>query len=107
MTGDRRRTKNEVTKDDSGSRSTLMSGDPVPEAQPQPEHRPAARQHIAVVGIGYWGKNLVRTFDSLGVLRTVCDSARSRLEAAKAGPAVSRCSELEEVLRDPEIKAVP
>ena len=74
------------------------------EAQPQPKPQPAPS--VAVIGIGYWGKNLVRTFDSLGVLRTVCDSDRSRLEAAKAGPAVRRCSEFEEVLRDPEIKAV-
>ena len=30
-------------------------------------------QHIAVVGTGYWGKNLVRNFHNLGALRTVCD----------------------------------
>jgi UDP-2-acetamido-3-amino-2,3-dideoxy-glucuronate N-acetyltransferase len=29
---------------------------------------------IAVVGAGYWGKNLIRNFAKLGVLDTVCDS---------------------------------
>ena len=28
---------------------------------------------IAVVGSGYWGKNLVRNFYELGSLKTVCD----------------------------------
>ena len=28
---------------------------------------------IAVVGCGHWGKNLVRNFSELGVLRYVCD----------------------------------
>ena len=29
---------------------------------------------IAVVGSGYWGKNIVRNFAELGALHTVCDS---------------------------------
>ena len=28
---------------------------------------------IAVVGSGYWGKNLVRNFHDLGALSAVCD----------------------------------
>jgi UDP-2-acetamido-3-amino-2,3-dideoxy-glucuronate N-acetyltransferase len=30
-------------------------------------------KNVAVVGCGYWGKNLVRVFNKLGVLHTVCD----------------------------------
>jgi UDP-2-acetamido-3-amino-2,3-dideoxy-glucuronate N-acetyltransferase len=30
--------------------------------------------NIAVVGSGYWGENLVRNFNELGTLHTVCDS---------------------------------
>jgi UDP-2-acetamido-3-amino-2,3-dideoxy-glucuronate N-acetyltransferase len=30
--------------------------------------------NVAVVGSGYWGKNLVRNFNELGALHTVCDS---------------------------------
>ena len=34
----------------------------------------AKMQHnVAVVGNGYWGKNLVRNFFELGALHTVCD----------------------------------
>ena len=32
------------------------------------------KRNIAVVGVGYWGKNLVRGFYELGVLSTICDS---------------------------------
>lgn len=31
-------------------------------------------KNIAVVGAGYWGKNLVRNFHKLGVLHTICDT---------------------------------
>src|SRR5438093_5063022 len=30
---------------------------------------------IAVAGMGYWGKNLVRVFQELGALEGVCDSS--------------------------------
>ena len=29
---------------------------------------------VAVVGSGYWGKNLVRNFNELGALITICDN---------------------------------
>ncbi len=31
------------------------------------------KKNIAVVGAGYWGKNLVRVFYELGALNTICD----------------------------------
>ena len=34
---------------------------------------------IAVIGCGQWGKNLVRNFADLGVLRTICDIDPARL----------------------------
>ena len=30
---------------------------------------------IAVIGCGYWGKNLVRNFYELGALHTACDAS--------------------------------
>ncbi len=33
-----------------------------------------AERHIVVSGTGYWGKNHVRNFHDLKVLRTICDS---------------------------------
>ena len=32
------------------------------------------KKNIAIVGTGYWGKNLVRNFYNLGALHTICDS---------------------------------
>lgn len=64
---------------------------------------------VAVVGAGYWGKNLVRNFASLERCRlaTVCDTdpkVRERVE--REHPGVHVTSELEEVLADPDIDAV-
>jgi len=33
-------------------------------------------KNIALIGAGYWGKNLVRNFHQLGVLKTICDGAQ-------------------------------
>jgi len=35
---------------------------------------------IAVVGAGYWGKNLVRNFYDLKALKTICDSNTESLK---------------------------
>lgn len=61
---------------------------------------------IAVVGVGRWGRNLVRTFRDLGVLHTVCDSNPRQLAELDLDDSVRRESDLNAVLRDPEIKGV-
>ena len=33
------------------------------------------KKNIAIVGTGYWGKNLVRNFHALGALHTICDTS--------------------------------
>lgn len=44
-------------------------------------------KNIAVIGAGYWGKNLVRNFHQLGVLKTICDSSSAiRQQMAKDYP---------------------
>ena len=35
------------------------------------------KKRIAVIGVGYWGKNLVRNFYELGALAALCDSNES------------------------------
>jgi predicted dehydrogenase len=46
-----------------------------------------SRARVAVVGNGYWGKNLVRNFTQLEVLSMVCDSAASgRATALRLAP---------------------
>ena len=39
--------------------------------------------NIAVVGSGYWGKNLVRNFNDLGALIAICDKDSSVLDNFK------------------------
>jgi UDP-2-acetamido-3-amino-2,3-dideoxy-glucuronate N-acetyltransferase len=36
---------------------------------------------LALIGAGYWGKNLARNFNALGVLHTLCDSQLATLES--------------------------
>jgi UDP-2-acetamido-3-amino-2,3-dideoxy-glucuronate N-acetyltransferase len=62
---------------------------------------------VAVVGAGYWGKNLVRNFHDLGVLSLVCDANRS-IEAGFRHDYenVRFCQEYAAVLSDPSIDAV-
>ena len=61
---------------------------------------------IAVVGCGYWGKNLVRNFYELGVLNTICDSDAAVLKtAAENYPDVHITKSIDEVLKS-EIEAV-
>ena len=36
-------------------------------------HTDMTGENIAVIGAGYWGKNLVRNFSQLGALKTICD----------------------------------
>lgn len=43
----------------------------------------AHNRFIAVLGAGYWGKNLIRNFYELGVLRTVCDINENALKNIK------------------------
>jgi UDP-2-acetamido-3-amino-2,3-dideoxy-glucuronate N-acetyltransferase len=68
--------------------------------------RPAAERHVAVIGTGRWGKELVRAFDSLGVLRVVCDTDATRLEALVTSAGVKRCCRLADCLSSPDVDAV-
>src|SRR5438105_2897808 len=61
---------------------------------------------IAVVRNGYWGKNLVRNYHALAVLKWVCDSSIEALRDAKHRFAVETCSTLGPILDDPETQAV-
>ena len=34
---------------------------------------------VAVIGCGYWGKNLIRNYHSLGALQLICDKNEAAL----------------------------
>ena len=64
-------------------------------------------KNIAVVGSGYWGKNLVRNFAELGVLHTICDTDASVIEKYRAQyPDIKTCSDFRQVLQDDAVKGI-
>jgi predicted dehydrogenase len=64
---------------------------------------------IGVVGLGYWGPNLARNFDTLpgSQLAWVCDGSPKQLEAFRGRfPQARETTELDELLDDPNLDAV-
>ena len=62
---------------------------------------------IAVIGSGYWGKNLVRNFNQIGSLELICDRSEIILANFRAQyEGVKTCLALSEVLNDDSITGV-
>lgn len=62
---------------------------------------------IAVIGAGYWGKNLVRNYFELGALHSVCDARREVLASLKKQyPDVTYVEHFGDVLADASVKGV-
>src|SRR5262245_49213374 len=54
---------------------------------------------VAVVGCGYWGRNLVRNFHQLGALSIVCDATpEGRVLAAQLAPNAAIVDDMDRVL---------
>ncbi len=64
-------------------------------------------KNIAIVGAGYWGKNLVRNYHRLGVLKTVCDTSDDILTKMNDSyKDIQITKDFDEVLEDKDIKGV-
>jgi UDP-2-acetamido-3-amino-2,3-dideoxy-glucuronate N-acetyltransferase len=62
---------------------------------------------IACIGAGYWGKNLVRNFNDLGVLYSVCEvDLERRTHLAAEYPTATFSDTFDHVLADPEVAGV-
>jgi UDP-2-acetamido-3-amino-2,3-dideoxy-glucuronate N-acetyltransferase len=61
---------------------------------------------VAVVGNGYWGKNLVRNFAELGALECVCDVRSDSLAEAESKYKVRTCQTLATVLSDVRVQGI-
>ncbi len=62
---------------------------------------------ICVVGCGYWGRNLVRTFSSIHRLYGLCDADTDRLNVLSGGfPGVKLFADYEEALKDVDVTAI-
>ncbi|HMK28880.1 MAG TPA: Gfo/Idh/MocA family oxidoreductase, partial [Terriglobales bacterium] len=64
------------------------------------------KPNVAVIGCGYWGKNLARVFHQLGALRWVCDTRPEVLAEANSKYSVETTLEYREILGDPAVAAV-
>ncbi len=62
---------------------------------------------VALIGFGYWGRNLARNLHQLGALRVVCDNRpRALREARAAYPGVAAAGRVAAVLADQRVSAV-
>jgi predicted dehydrogenase/acetyltransferase-like isoleucine patch superfamily enzyme len=62
---------------------------------------------IAVIGSGYWGKNLVRNFHQLNALRLICDKNESILSDFKSQyHSIETCMALSDVLNRSDINGI-
>jgi len=62
---------------------------------------------VAVIGSGYWGKNLVRNYHEMGNLRVICDKNEDVLAGfQKQYPGVEGCMAFHQVLSRDDINAV-
>jgi UDP-2-acetamido-3-amino-2,3-dideoxy-glucuronate N-acetyltransferase len=65
-----------------------------------------SQPQVAVIGCGYWGRNLVRNFFELGALRTICDANQAVLDEARSKYDAPLATDIEAVLSDPEVDGV-
>ena len=63
-------------------------------------------RNIAVIGSGYWGKNLVRVMHELGALNMVCDCRQDARDEAEAKYSIRTSASFEDVLDDAEIQGI-
>src|SRR5215469_9134676 len=71
-----------------------------------PQQGALKRVRVAVVGAGYWGKNLVRNFHALGALATVCDSNEATLRRIRQEYGVATTEHYQALLEDEGTDAV-
>jgi UDP-2-acetamido-3-amino-2,3-dideoxy-glucuronate N-acetyltransferase len=64
-------------------------------------------KNIAVIGAGYWGKNLVRNFHQLGALKAICDADESiRSQMAANYPDAEIVRKINDIFEDETIQSV-
>lgn len=62
---------------------------------------------VAVIGSGYWGKNLIRNYHEMGVLKLICDNRESILEIFKEQyTGLETCVAANDIYGDPGIDGV-
>lgn len=71
------------------------------------KRRTFLNKSVACIGAGYWGKNLIRNFYSLGALSTICETSEElRTVFEEKYPDVEVTGDLEGVFEDGDVDAV-
>ncbi len=66
-----------------------------------------ANRFISLIGLGYWGRNILRNLQAMGVLHSACDTDEEVLsQYRKDYPDVEFTSSVDDVLSDGSVKAV-
>lgn len=67
----------------------------------------STQPNIAVIGSGYWGKNLVRNYHQLGVLKLICDKNETVLSSFQDSyPGLETCVALNDILNRDDIQGI-
>ncbi len=62
---------------------------------------------IGLIGLGYWGKNILRNLYELNVLHTACDLSQDMVdERRKSYPDTNYTTSVDEIITSPDIKAI-
>ena len=65
------------------------------------------KNFIGLIGLGYWGKNILRNLYELGVLHSACDNEDAVIaEHRKKFPEINYTNSVKKILENPSIKAV-
>ena len=64
------------------------------------------KARVAVVGAGYWGKNLIRNFHELRALEYVCDPREDALREIQSKYPVCVTADIEPILGDPAVRGI-
>ena len=63
--------------------------------------------NVAVIGSGYWGKNLIRNYSQMGALKVICDNNETLLDHFKKQyPDTDLCLSINDVLSRTDIHGV-
>jgi len=64
-------------------------------------------KNIAVIGSGYWGKNLVRNYHEMGALKLICDKNETVLSSfLEQYPGIDTCVALNDALSHEDIQGI-
>lgn len=66
----------------------------------------AGTPKVAVLGCGYWGKNLVRNFHALGALESICDVKEQPLQEAQRAYHVRTTRDPRDIFQDKSIDGI-